>query len=118
MATAAGGQPALGVQLDQGAVAERLDLLGPAQPHPLLCLLAVAGGELPRVEGHKHRIRRRGRRRASALAGSGDGVLADGFRVAAGMPRPWRWKALRSDDQVVPRSAAPALTLPGCSASA
>jgi hypothetical protein len=32
------------------------------------------------------------------------------------MPRPWRVKALRSDGQVVPSSAAAALTLPSCSA--
>jgi hypothetical protein len=34
------------------------------------------------------------------------------------MPRPWRVKALRSDGQVVPSSAAAALALPTCSASA
>ena len=41
---------------------------------------------------------------------------ASGLR--AGMPRPWRAKALRSDGQVVPSSAAAALTLPSCSARA
>jgi hypothetical protein len=40
---------------------------------------------------------------------------ASGLRV--GMPRPWRPKALRSDGQVVPNSAAAGLTLPSCSAS-
>jgi hypothetical protein len=41
---------------------------------------------------------------------------ASGFRV--GMPRPWRVKALRSDGQVIPSSAAAAaLTLPSRSAS-
>ena len=35
---------------------------------------------------------------------------ASGLR--AGMPRPWRPNALRSDGQVVPSSAAAALTLP------
>jgi TrwC relaxase len=40
------GQPALGIQLHHGAVAERLDLLGPAQPHPLLRMRATPGGEL------------------------------------------------------------------------
>ena len=39
---------------------------------------------------------------------------ASGLR--AGMPRPWRVKALRSDGQVVPSSVAAALTLPSCSA--
>jgi hypothetical protein len=34
------------------------------------------------------------------------------------MPRPWRVKALRSDGQLVPSSAAAALTLPSSSASA
>jgi hypothetical protein len=41
---------------------------------------------------------------------------ASGLR--AGMPRPWRVKALRSDGQVVPNSAAAALTLPSRSARA
>jgi hypothetical protein len=36
--------------------------------------------------------------------------------LRAGMPRPWRVKALRSDGQVIPFGAA--LTLPGCSARA
>jgi hypothetical protein len=38
--------------------------------------------------------------------------------LRAGMPRPWRVKALRSDGQVVPSSAAAVLTLPSCSARA
>jgi hypothetical protein len=50
-----------------------------------------------------------GRRRSSA------GGPPCGLR--AGMPRPWRAKALRSDGQVVPNSAAAALTLPSRSAS-
>jgi hypothetical protein len=41
---------------------------------------------------------------------------ASGLR--AGMPRPWRVKALRSDGQVVPSWLAAALTLPSCSARA
>jgi hypothetical protein len=40
---------------------------------------------------------------------------ASGLR--AGMPRLWRPKVLRSDGQVVPSSAAAALTLPSRSAS-
>jgi hypothetical protein len=75
------GQPALGVQLDHGAVAERLDLLGPPQPHPLVGLGATAGRKLARIEGCEHWVQRRRRRRASA-AGGGDGALADGFGVA------------------------------------
>jgi hypothetical protein len=57
-----------------------------------------------------------GGRLVGALAGGGDGSLADRFGVA-GMPRPWRMKALRSDGQVVPNSFAAALTLPSCSSS-
>jgi hypothetical protein len=38
--------------------------------------------------------------------------------LGAGMPRPWRPKALRSDGQVVPSCWAAALTLPSCSARA
>ena len=41
---------------------------------------------------------------------------ASGLR--AGMPRPWRVNALRSDGQVVPSRVAAAFTLPSCSASA
>jgi hypothetical protein len=41
--------------------------------------------------------------------------MASGLR--AGMPSPCRVNALRSDGQVVPSSAAAALTLPSCSAS-
>jgi hypothetical protein len=40
---------------------------------------------------------------------------ASGLRT--GMPSPWRVKALRSDGQMVPSSAAAALTLPSRSAS-
>jgi hypothetical protein len=56
------------VQLDDGAVAERLDLLGPAQPQPLLRLGATPGPELARVEGNEYRVQRRRRRRASVAA--------------------------------------------------
>jgi integrase len=42
--------------------------------------------------------------------------MASGLR--AGMPRPWRVRALRSDGQVMPNSAAAALMLPSRSASA
>jgi hypothetical protein len=79
-----GGKPALGIQLHHGAVAERLDLLSPAQPYPLLSLRATSGRELTRVEGREHRIERRGSRLASAAARGGDGALADRFGVACG----------------------------------
>jgi hypothetical protein len=75
-------QPALGIELHHSAVTERLDLLGPTQPHPLLRLGATPGGELARVERHEHRVKRRRSRRAGAFAGGGDGALADGFGVA------------------------------------
>jgi hypothetical protein len=75
------GEPALGIELHHGAVAKRLDLLGSAQPDPLLCLEAAAGEGLARVEGHEYRVQRRCRRRSGALAGGGDGALADGFGV-------------------------------------
>jgi hypothetical protein len=41
---------------------------------------------------------------------------ASGLR--AGVPRPWRWKALRSDGQVIPSSWAAAFMLPSRLASA
>ena len=75
-------QPALGIQLHHSAVTERLDLLGPTQPHPLLRLGATPGGELARVERHEHRVKRRRSRRAGAFAGGGDGALADRLGVA------------------------------------
>jgi hypothetical protein len=79
-----GGQPALGVQLDHGAVAERLDLLGAAQPQPLHSSQATSGGKLALVQGREHRVKRRHGWRADALAGGGDGALADRFGVAGG----------------------------------
>jgi hypothetical protein len=69
-------------------------------------------GELAVVERHKHRIKARDDRPAAALAGRGDGALPDGLGLRAGMPSPRRVKALRSDSQAVPSSAAAALTLP------
>jgi hypothetical protein len=69
------------------------------------------------VERHKHRIQARGGRplrwRAAPTA-----RWRTASRSRAGMPSPWRVKALRSDGQVVPNSAAAALTLPSRSASA
>jgi hypothetical protein len=87
----------------------------PARPalHP-----SAPGWEACRgVERHKHRIQARSGRLSTALAGRGNRPLADPLGLRAGMPSPWRVKALRSDGQVVPSSAAAALTLPSRSAS-
>jgi hypothetical protein len=43
VATRHWGQPALGVELHDGAVAEGIDLLSPAQPQPLLAIGATPG---------------------------------------------------------------------------
>ena len=73
----------------------------------------------------------RGSGLSATNAGSRDGVVGWPARwwaavmarwrtasgLEAGMPRPWRVKALGSDGQVVPSSVAAALTLPSCSAS-
>jgi hypothetical protein len=76
----------------------------------------TVGGEGARIERSKHRAQGRGGRPARRLA-----VAIARWRTAsglrAGMPRPWRVKALRSDSQVVPRWVA-ALTLPSRSANA
>jgi hypothetical protein len=80
-----GGEPALLVERDHRAVAERLDLLGAAQAHTLFGLGAARGGELVHVERHKHRFQGRQGRwgwLAGALAGGGDGALAHRFGVA------------------------------------
>jgi hypothetical protein len=105
-------------RLGADQVAERLDLLGPAQPYPLLGMGTARSGELARIERHKHRIQARDGRLAAALVGGGDGPLADGFGVAGRHARPWRVKALRSDGQVVPSWWAAALTPPSRSANA
>jgi hypothetical protein len=44
-----GGEPALGVELDHGAVAERLDLLGTTQADPLLSVEATCSQQLALV---------------------------------------------------------------------
>jgi hypothetical protein len=76
----------------------------------------TVGGEGARIERSKHRAQGRGGRPARRLA-----VAIARWRTAsglrAGMPRPWRVKALRSDSQIVPRWVA-ALTLPSRSANA
>ncbi len=63
---------------------------------------AVLGRGGTRTKSHKHRVQGGGGRLAGALVGGGNGPLADGLGLRAGMPRPWRVKALRSDGQVVP----------------
>jgi len=76
-----GCQPAFGVELDHGAVAERLDLLGPAQPRSLLAMGATRSRELALVERDEHRVQRRRARLASAPAGRRNGALPDRLGV-------------------------------------
>jgi hypothetical protein len=87
------------------------------QPYSLLAMRAARGRELALVERHEHQVWRRRGRLADVAAGRGDGALATASGLRAGIPSPWRWKALRSDGQVVPSSAAAALTLPSRSAN-
>jgi hypothetical protein len=74
--------------------------------HPLMQLgrRPFAGGEGAGVERHKRRVQGRvaGRPARSRAAATARCRTASGLR--AGMPRPWRVKALRSDGQVVPSS--------------
>jgi hypothetical protein len=108
---------ALAVQLDHHVGAQGGVLLLAADRPIQLSRRPLSGREDTRVEDHKHRVQGRGGRSSAALAGRGDGALPDRFGLRWGMPRPWRVNALRSDDRVVPSSAAAALTLPSCSAS-
>jgi hypothetical protein len=123
---AADDRPGAGGGLAGAAFAVQLDHVG-AQGGVLLVAAdpLVQLGRRPRprrermgVEGDKHRVQVGVagwplRWRAAATA---RWRMASGLGV--GMPRPWRPKALRSDGQVVPSSAAAALTLPSCSARA
>jgi hypothetical protein len=88
---------------------------GPARPalHP-----TGPDGQLAVVEGHKHRGKTRAGWPTGALTGSLDRALSDRLGVRAGIPRPCRWKALRSDGHLAPSSAAAAFTEPRRSASA
>jgi hypothetical protein len=54
------------------------------------------------VEGHKHRVKGRGGRPPAALAGGRVARCRTASGLRAGLPRPCRVKALRSDGQVVP----------------
>jgi hypothetical protein len=98
--------------------AEHRVVLAAAHPLGQLPTRARPDGELAVVERHKHRVKARGGRlavrwRAASVARC---RTASGLRAA--MPSSWRVKALRSDGQVVPSSAAAALTLPSRSARA
>jgi hypothetical protein len=82
--------------------------------------VAAAGGALqarPAADpGHRVKAGATGRPACWRAASAARCRTAWGLRV--GMPSPWRMKDLRSDGQVVPSSAAAALTLPSRSASA
>jgi hypothetical protein len=70
-------EPALGVQLDHGPVAERLDLLGSAQPHPCSAWGPRRTGSWPWFKAANTGSGGGGGPPAGALAGGGDGALAD-----------------------------------------
>jgi hypothetical protein len=73
---------AFAVQLDHHLSAEGGVLLLAADPLEQLGRRPWAGGEGAGIEGHDHRVQARGGRLAAALAGRGDGALADGLGVA------------------------------------
>src|SRR5215207_83179 len=75
---------AFAVQLDHHVGAQGGVLLLAADPLIQLGPRPLSGGEGARVEGHKHRVQCWGVRLAGALAGGGDGALADGLGVAGG----------------------------------
>jgi hypothetical protein len=87
-------------------------LLLATDPLVELDLRSWAGRKSTGVEGHKHRVQSWGGRLTGAAAGRSHGALADASGLRAGIPSPWRAKALRSDGQVAPSSAAAAFTLP------
>jgi hypothetical protein len=106
---------AFAVQLDHHVGAQDGVLLVAADPRMQLGAGRSRAGRAPglRATNTGSRLGVAGRplrRRAAAIV---RWRTACGLR--AGMPRPWRAKALRSDGQVVPSSAATALTLPSCS---
>jgi hypothetical protein len=92
----------LAVQLDDHVGAQDGVLLLAADPLEQLGLRPGSAREGTGIEGHEHRVQGLGGRLAAALAGGGDGALATASGLRAGMPRPWRVKAFRSDGQVVP----------------
>jgi hypothetical protein len=76
--------PAFAVQLDHHVGAQGGVLLVAADPLMKLGRRPRPRRERMRVEGDKHRVQRRGGWLAAALAGGGNGALADGFGVASG----------------------------------
>jgi hypothetical protein len=75
---------AFAVQLDHDVGAQGGVLLVAADPLVQLGRRPLSGREGARVEGHKHRVQAWTGRLAAALAGGGDGALADGFGVGGG----------------------------------
>jgi hypothetical protein len=69
------------------------------------------------VERHKQRVEAGVAGRPLRWRGASMARCRTASGLRAGIPRPCRSKALRSDGQVVPSSAAAALTLPSRSAS-
>jgi hypothetical protein len=67
-----------------GAVAERLDLLGPTQPHPLLAMRTTRSRKLAGVERYEHRVEGWRGGLAGTPVGRGNGALADRLGVAGG----------------------------------
>jgi hypothetical protein len=111
------GGVAFGVQLHHHPGTEHRVVLGTAHPLGQLTAGPCSDRELIAVEGHKLWVQaRRGRPVRWRAASIARWRTASGLR--AGIPRPWRVNALRSDGQVVPSSAAAALTLPSRSARA
>jgi hypothetical protein len=105
------------VQLHHHPRTEHRVVLSPAHPLGQLPTRASPDGQLAVVERHKQRVQAWRGWLPAALAGRLDRALADGLGVACRHPSPWRMKALRSDGQVVPSSAAAAFTEPRLSAS-
>jgi hypothetical protein len=77
---------ALAVQLDDHVGTQGGVLLLAADPLVQLGRWPLSGWEGARVEGHEHRVQGRRGRLAAALAGGGNGALADGFGVAGRHP--------------------------------
>jgi len=83
----AGGWPtrvAFAVQLDDHVGAQGRVLLLAADPLVKLGRWPLPGREGAGIKRHEHRVKGRCDRLAGALAGGGDGPLADGFGVGGG----------------------------------
>jgi hypothetical protein len=74
----------LAIQLDHHVGAQDGVLLLAADPLEQLGLRPGSAREGTGIEGHEHRVQGLGGRLAAALAGGGDGALADGGGVASG----------------------------------